>query len=472
VTANLGNQTLLRGYQIEAINRWTGAGRRGIWEMATGTGKTLTALEAVAPLVNAGCFVVVIVPGKDLVDQWSAAIKRHNRRATIVPCSSEIPSWRQRMARVLMQRHLRPDERRPTFLVATAATASSDDFRGVLAPVRPDDVVVVGDEVHRLGASSWRRAMDINAGAGRLGLSATPQRKWDEAGNRAIARYFGDTVFSYPLEQALTDGWLCPYEYHVLPVGLEPDERAAYLDLTTRISKLVATLADLYNLPPDSFREILRRAEAEGNNSLEMLLFERADLIKGAVGKLAVVEHVAALPQVDKCLVYCNEEPQVDQALSVLRAKRRRAVGYTASRLEGVDRSIILREFSDGVYEFAVAIRCLDEGIDIPDCRQAVILASSKTEREWIQRRGRVLRLAPRKVRAVVYDCIVVPSRLDEDGDLMDRINPVEVAILEGEIARAREFAGASLNMPETIAKLEDLRRKVFEAAGLGLFAV
>ena len=80
--------------------------------------------------------------------------------------------------------------------------------------------------------------------------------------------------------------------------------------------------------------------------------------------------------------------------------------------------------------------------------------------------------MAPRKVRAVVYDCIVVPSRLDEDGDLMDRINPVEVAILEGEIARAREFAGASLNMPETIAKLEDLRRKVFEAAGLGLFAV
>ncbi len=472
MTLDPTSQTLLRGYQVEAINRWVSAGRCGIWEMATGTGKTLTALEAVAPLVDAGCFAVVIVPGKDLVDQWSLAIKGHNGRAIVVPCSSEFSSWRQRMARVLMQRHLRPDERRPTFLVATAATASSDDFRGILAPVRSNDLVMVGDEVHRLGASSWRRAMDINAGAGRLGLSATPERKWDEAGNRAIAQFFGDTVFSYPLQRALQDGWLCPYEYHIFPVGLELDERAAYMDLTTRISKLVATLAGVYNLPPDSFREILRRAETEGNNALEMLLFERADLIKGAVGKLAVVEHVAGLPGVDKCLVYCNEEPQVQQALSVLRARRRRAVGYTASRLEGADRSIILREFSDGVYEFAVAIRCLDEGIDIPDCRQAVILASSKTEREWIQRRGRVLRLAPKKERAVVYDCIVVPSRLDEDGNLLDRISPLEVAVLEGEILRAREFAGASLNMPETVAKVEELRRKVFEAAGLGLFAV
>ena len=121
MTAHPTSQTLLRGYQVEAICRWTGAGRRGIWEMATGTGKTLTALEGVAPLVDAGCFVVVIVPGKDLVDQWSAAIKRHNQRVTVVPCSSEFTSWRQRMARVLMQRHLRPDERRPTFLMATAA---------------------------------------------------------------------------------------------------------------------------------------------------------------------------------------------------------------------------------------------------------------------------------------------------------------------------------------------------------------
>jgi len=135
---------------------------------------------------------------------------------------------------------------------------------------------------------------------------------------------------------------------------------------------------------------VLRRAQADGNPQLELLLFERADLIKGAAGKKKVIELIAERIDIDRCLVYCNEEPQVDQALAILRTNRRRATGFTASRLEGADRSLILRDFGEGLYEFIVAIRCLDEGIDIPDTRHAVILASSKTEREWIQRRGPV----------------------------------------------------------------------------------
>jgi predicted helicase len=157
-------------------------------------------------------------------------------------------------------------------------------------------------------------------------------------------------------------------------------------------------------------------------------------------------------------MVYCDDEQQVGEALSVLSVQNRRAVGFTSARLDGEDRAAILRDFSTGLYEFIVAIRCLDEGIDIPDVRNALIMASSKTEREWIQRRGRLLRNAPGKDHAVIYDCIVIPSRVDDDEKILDPISEIEIAILQGELARAREFARPAMNSADAILKIESIR--------------
>src|SRR5680860_1331974 len=146
--------------------------------------------------------VLIVVPGKDLVNQWSLVVDRHWPKATVIPCSSEFPNWRRSADRGLLQRHLSPRDRRPTYLIATAATASSDDFRHLLDPVPPGDLVLISDEVHRLGATSWRRVLTLDVRGGRLGLSATPERKWDADGNAAISRFFGEKVFEYRLEQA------------------------------------------------------------------------------------------------------------------------------------------------------------------------------------------------------------------------------------------------------------------------------
>ncbi len=163
-------------------------------------------------------------------------------------------------------------------------------------------------------------------------------------------------------------------------------------------------------------------------------------------------------------MVYCNDEEQVEASLATLTMSSRRSIGFTSFRLAGNDRPSILRDFATGLYEFIVAIRCLDEGIDIPDARHALILASSKTEREWIQRRGRILRIAPGKEHATIYDCIVVPSRVDEDGNLLEQISSTEISILNGELTRAREFARSARNSTEAILYLENLRNAVQRA--------
>jgi superfamily II DNA or RNA helicase len=448
----------LRDYQVRAVHAWMDAGYRGIWSMATGTGKTPIAIRAIAARIREKGCVVILVPTQDLVVQWKKSIERMKVPASVVCCFSEDPGWRKAAARAVLQRHLRAEERRPAYLIATASTGISEDFKNVLKTIPAEELLIVGDEVHRLGSRAWSRIFQVVAGLGRLGLSATPARQWDQAGTRQIFDYFGGIVFEYGLQDALRDRWLCPYRYEIKLVGMEAGERAVYRELSRKISTLAAQLAHTYGLAEINLQEILRRAREDGNMQLELLLYARADVVKGAAGKRAILEQLAANPSVNSCMVYCDDEQQVGEALSVLSVQNRRAVGFTSARLDGEDRAAILRDFSTGLYEFIVAIRCLDEGIDIPDVRNALIMASSKTEREWIQRRGRLLRNAPGKDHAVIYDCIVIPSRVDDDEKILDPISEIEIAILQGELARAREFARPAMNSADAILKIESIR--------------
>lgn len=456
--------TQLRPYQSEAIKRWQIANNMGIWAMATGTGKTLAALECIRPKLHSGIISIVVVPGQDLLDQWVNIIRKQIPNSILVACSSENPEWRHHISRVLLQKHLPNKDRPPAFLIATASTASSDDFHRMTRTLSRDKILLIADEVHRLGSPNWRRVFELNPMGGRLGLSATPVRQWDPIGTKAILDFFGGIIFEYGLDDAMRDGWLCPYEYHVHPIGLTFDERTNYREISSKISQLCILLASRYGLSLENFQAILERARQEGNTQLEQLLFARADIVKGAAGKLLVVEILAQDEKVKSCLIYCNEETQVEETLAILQKTGRMAIGFTAERLSGIDRALLLRDFASGMYDFIVAIKCLDEGIDIPDARFALILASSKTEREWIQRRGRVLRKAPGKEKAIIHDCFVIPSRVDPDGNILDRIDPIEGAILDGEIARSRHFARSATNMGQAIAEIERLRALVMRS--------
>ncbi len=428
--------------------------------MATGTGKTLTALYAVSSRVSVNGVVIIVVPGQDLVDQWALVIKHYGFSKNIVKCYSENRRWGKLSAKSLLQNHLKPDDRRAPYLITTAATAISDDFQKIIKLIPNEQILLVGDEVHRLGAKSWQKVFSIPANLGRLGLSATPSRQWDKEGTQTINEYFGGKVFEYNLQDALRDDWLCPYSYHINLVGMTVDERGEYFELSDKIRLTLLALAKKYELPIVDFQEILRLQRAEGSNQLELLLFERANIIKGAEGKFAILNKLAKDRSLNSCMIYCNDENQVSKSLQILSAEGRKSIGFTSARLANYDREKILKDFESGVYDFIVAIKCLDEGIDIPSTRNALIMASSKTEREWIQRRGRLLRKSPGKEKATIYDCIVVPARLDEDGNILHSITSIEVSIVNGELLRAREFAQSAVNASQALRVIENIKEE------------
>ena len=262
------NEFELRPYQNDAIQAWSDSGFSGIWSMATGTGKTITALRAISKRVKIKGTVIIIVPSKDLVEQWAEVIKRQTPSASIVTCYSGNPRWRKFAAKCTLQRHLPPNDRKTCYLITTGSTAVSDDFRKIIRPIPNDDIVLVADEVHRFGSRSWQNIFSIPAGLGKLGLSATPIRQWDQQGTNAIFNYFGGIIFEYTLSKAMEDGWLCPYEYHPKLVGMDIDERLEYNYISNKIGKLLASLAYKYKLGSPNFQKILRRAREDGDMRL------------------------------------------------------------------------------------------------------------------------------------------------------------------------------------------------------------
>jgi superfamily II DNA or RNA helicase len=294
-------------------------------------------------------------------------------------------------------------------------------------------LLIVADEVHRAGSREYRKVLGLHSGP-RLGLSATPHRAGDPVGTNALLTYFGDILQPpFTIADAIGAGVLTRYMYHPHMVLLTGAEQAAWSALSDRANQIYARM--------QRARGDLTRLEAR----LRQLLFERARILKRASGKVRLaVETVQSTYQLgDRWIVYCEAIDQLNDVLNGLRAANLPALEYHSS-MAG-DRTQTLRHFetNGGV---VVSIRCLDEGVDIPNVTHALILASSKNPREFVQRRGRVLRRAPEKSMAVVHDAVVVPVKERQDAP------PLQ--ILEGELARAIEF-GTWADNPSAITDLK-----------------
>lgn len=454
----------LHEHQRAAIRAWEVAGHKGILEMATGTGKTLTALAASRVFARSGELILILVPGSDLLHQWDAVIRSRIPGAAVEVCSGDT-QWRDTLGGFLQGWRIRSRMRElqsdfdSHYVIATLDTASRDDFKRFLAT--DARCVLVVDEVHRAGARSRRRALDLPLIQKRLGLSATPDRPWDSDGNEVIRELIGETCFRYSLEDAIRDGFLTPYDYKPRKVFLIDDERDAYAELSSEISRLFITLTTKYPQAGGNMRRLRDVASSDEVQRLELLLFQRADVIKEASGKRAVVAEIAQDAEVKRCLIYCNDEQQVEMAKEVLAEANRSFALFTSSRLQMDERLTVLRDFEEGRFDFLVSIRCLDEGIDVPGAEHALIVASSKTEREFIQRRGRVLRLSSDKDLATIHDPIVLPVEIDADGYPVGSMSAAEMSIVMGELDRAQLFAANAGNSIEARGYLEGIRQLI-----------
>jgi len=437
----------LRDYQRDAIRSWFAANGLGIFEMATGTGKTITALGAITKLAEIyekegkPLLAVVVAPQLHLVDQWALVAKSFG----IWPlcCYDDAKTWIDSAHALTLGLAARANGF--AMLISTNATLGRPAFQQILQQYQ-GPFVLVADEAHNLGAASALAALPSGA-THRLALSATPERWFDPVGTGALRSYFGKTLIDLGLREAIAIGALCEYDYRPVPVELDSDESQQYAALSQRIARLMGDgEADL---------------GPGGNERLAMLLLKRAQLLSHARGKLPLLAaEVQARRDLDWQLVYCaegvapqaagREERQLDQVTRLLG----RDLGipchpYTSAESRS-ERQRILGRFRSTDLKTLVSMRCLDEGVDVPDARVAYLLASSSNPRQFIQRRGRILRKTEGKEVAEIVDFIAVPT-----GDIDIKL---ERCLLRREIARFVEFASCARNAGEALAIMRPLR--------------
>jgi superfamily II DNA or RNA helicase len=408
-------------HQDAAVSAWLSRGGRGIFEHATGSGKTFTALMAIRRHIETGKPALVVVPSRLLLDQWASEIKEEISEAALLLAGAGNNAWR---APYRLKGMTAADTAHGGRIVlATMQTASMGAFRN--AVIDGEHLLLVADEVHQIGSPQHARIMALDAGS-RLGLSATPIRYGDPEGTRQIFEYFGGVIPPpITLADAIEAGRLVPYEYLPHALNLTAEEANEWREYTDRIRH------EIVKIKPDEVgvRPISEKAK--------LLLIQRSRIAKKAAAKVRLACDVlrAHFEKGQSWLVYCEDAEQLAQVLAVLRQEGMDPVEYH-SKMDG-DRAATMSWFRSfgGIM---VSIRCLDEGVDIPDVSHALILASSQNPRQFIQRRGRVLRRAPDKQVAVLHDAIVVPVSADDE--------PEQISLLKSELVRAIEFADHAIN--------------------------
>lgn len=426
----------LKPHQAEGLASWRANDRKGILAFATGSGKTFTAITAIREaLISENNVVVVVVPDQVLFAQWLAEIEGTMQDLTvrILRAGAGNRTWRQNL-RLWTQ----PGDQ-PRVVLATVQTASSSDF--LARTSRGPHLMLVADEVHRLGSPKHSALLDEGLFGARLGLSATPERAGDPTGTEALLKFFRGVVEPrYSLADAVRDGVLCRYFYRPHIVALTADEHNEWKLATVEVSRLYAQMRGA-------------GAKVDLYERLQRVLLKRARIVKRASAKIPLAVRVLqeSYRSGQRWIIYCDDMEQMTQVSAALDAAGFSNLPFH-SQMDG-DRSSTLR-WLDVRGGIVVAIKCLDEGVDIPSVTHALILASSKNPREYIQRRGRVLRRHDGKALAYVHDAIVVPPRGDRDAS-----SPPD-PVTAGELARAVQFAQHADNP----ASASDLQQIAIEA--------
>jgi len=430
-----------RPHQTNALEAWVKNDRRGILEHATGSGKTFTAMCAIRDAFDRHETVLILVPSRDLLAQW---YKELQETLVDIPiyymlCGDGHVEWRKPGALRAWTSAGRGQNR---IILATMDTVSSPDF--LQNVVQGDHLFLVADEVHRLGSPRRREALQLNTGA-RLGLSATPYRYGDPVGTQALLQYFGGILPPpFTLEDAIKCGVLTRYFYHPQKLYLTKTEQECWNEITDEIRKLIARSGkcghECFTTDSRTTRQIEPR--------LQRLLINRARIVKNAEGKvpLAIKTLQDHYRTGQKWIVYCDNITQLNAVLRAAMAAGFDAFEYYAE-MEG-DRAMTLSYFASngGVL---VSIKCLDEGVDIPSTTHALILASSQNPREFIQRRGRILRKFPEKHFAHLYDAITIPVIAEDEGNK-------SLSIISAELSRAIQF-GLGAENPACITDLKNI---------------
>lgn len=449
----LPSKITLYDYQLQAVANWRDRGYRGILDMATGTGKTFTGLAALAELSKnvARLAVIIVCPYQHLVDQWVDDIKSFGVSPIIGHSGSVQRDYKKRLSDAVYGFNL--GSRDFFCFICTNASFTIKDVRKELDKLGADTALVV-DEAHNFGAASLRRRLKASYQY-RLALSATLERHNDEDGTRALENFFGEKCIEYGLKEAIADKKLVPYNYYPIVIYLAEDELETYYALTAEIGR---------NIYKQKGKIIITE---QGKR----LLLKRARLVAGARNKLVRLQELMQEHRSDKnMLIYCGatnidgelediatDVRQIDYISEMLNLELGMRTAQFSSREDSAERKARIADFTNGRVQALVAIKCLDEGVNIPSIDKAFILASTTNPKEYIQRRGRVLRLYPGKDHADIYDFITLPRSLDTVVNTSEELAKRELALVKNEVNRMTEFSTLALNPYDTDFLINDI---------------
>lgn len=432
-----------RAYQNEAIQSWYNANYRGILEMATGTGKTLTALFACRPFAKEGNILVIVVPRTEIAQQWFEECNRvYGNDVNILICGSKY-KWKEEIANFLNKSSV-------CFVVVIAILNTFCSSLHEYVKKYSKRITLIIDEVHEIGAYTYGpKLMDLPDIQRRLGLSATPERYRDEEGTNTINDYFGNPpVYQYTIHEAIypskpgQERMLCEYNYHIHYSSLSQDELIQYRELSIKISNLSSI--------PEKDRN---------KHYYDKLCRDRALVLKGCASRLNTLKDILENHgnKLKKCIIYCNTIKESKMIHKMMYSMGLRAVTYHSNNS---NREAILESFKECDFiRFLISIACLDQGVDIPCCDSAIILSSTDNPRQYVQRRGRILRLYSNKDVAEIHDVMITPYEIDSilfDDRLLD---DVEIRMIEKQSKRIKIFIDDAKNKSVNEFELFKLER-------------
>lgn len=441
------NGVSLHKYQEEAVQEWKIRDYKGIFDMCTGSGKTFTALYGMVQFAEANeeCIAVFIVcPYIHLVSQWEEDVEKWCTVPIIIAHSkSTNREWKQDMMKAY--KRFRKDGS-PFVCITTNDTFARENIQQYI--VRFNDtqkVLLIVDEAHNFGAAQMIKIMPWNI-ANRIALSATIKRHMDKKGTDKINEFFGEKCIEYSLERAIEEGNLVHYEYIPIPIALSDHELSKYRQLSQKLKKYI----------------IVKNGKMKISEAGKLVIFERTRLLASAENKVTMLMNLMESYKNDNnILVYCGAASMEDEGtgeiirmIDLVTKKLQTDYQMSVKRFTAdenlKERQNIKTYFAQGMYQVITAIKCLDEGVNIPGIKTAFIMSSSRNPKEFVQRRGRLLRKSDNKKKAVIYDFITLPRDLD---NVISEDIEEDRTIIVGEVARMNEF-GKLADNPEVADNL------------------
>lgn len=430
-------------YQQDAVDMWNENNRNLLLQMATGCGKTRTAIGCMKKALEdtKKLLIIVACPQATLSSQWRTDVEGLDIAIEhAIEINGNVPNWKSLLSRETLK--LSTGMYKNLIVYTTHQVCSSDKYIEVISHLK-DKVTkfLIGDEVHGMGAEKTQRGL-LDLYQYRLGLSATPQRWFDDEGSLLIQEYFGNKAFEFSIEDALKNHnpltgkpFLVNYKYEPRFVQMTEEELEEYKEITNKIVKMSG-----------------HRDDEDTYNYLQMMRFKRADIEKNAEEKYEALTNILNElgDGISDTIIFVSDD-QIDKVMKILGSRGiaasrfTQAQGTVASEKYGdmSEREYIIKLFKEGKYKVLVAIKCLDEGIDIPSADTAIVMASSTNPREYVQRIGRIIRQAQGKYKATIYDLIIKP---DMTAFYDEKIIELEKRIFRKEMDRVIDLSKNAIN--------------------------